>query len=1335
MLAHLQFTQFRILLVSCLVASGLLPTSAAARAQSLSRSQPQTLANYSKLPLSFEVNHGQADSNVKFLSRGSGYSLFLTDNGAELTAELILAKPADCSPSERRNTPPDVAPTQPSPCSNNSVAGQEVVRMTLVGTARDIHAVKVSGEDELPGKVNYFLGNDPAKWRTDLPTYAQVHYSNVYPGVDMLYHGNQRLLEYDFVVAPGASAARIRLKFATADGLQPRIEPDGDLVLESANGEAVIHKPVIYQLIDGRRRHIAGGFRRITEDTLGFSLGNYDHNRPLVIDPVLVYSTYLGGSGTSHNGDQGNGIAVDSNGNAYVVGTTYSTNFPLAAPFQSKNNAALSSHGSTVFVTKLNATGTALVYSTYLGGSGSASGGDFGYAIGLDSQNNAYLTGATYSTDFPVTCGAFQAANPSTTAGATTAFVTRLNAAGNALVYSTYLGGNGNNATPAHGDVAQAIAVNATGDAYVTGYTYSSNFPTTDLAFQKDYAGDATASNAFVTKLNPVGTALEYSTYLGGSGQNGSGDYGNGIAIDAAGDAFVTGSTASSNFPATKGSLQTSLTGSSNAFVTELNPNGTDEVYSTYLGGNSSDSAQAIAIDSKGFAYLAGNTNSTNFPVTEGVLEGANIGIGQYYGPNGFGAFAAKLNLDGTALEYSTYLEGEATSVTGLKVDSSGAAYITGNAPTTEPGTFAGFQPTPDALPSPVSTGNVAFLVKLDPSATVLNYATLLGGTSSDGAVALALDAAGNAYLTGFASSTNFPVTSEAFEKTNRAAANSAANAFVSKFALAAEANETSYPALPSPAPTSMSIISQQASWINDGFCDEYIINVTVSLNTGINGPPPTGSIDFYGPWEDFYSYPVSGSWGGATTVSLFGAQNVEGNVNTYWEADYSGDSVYQPSIQSGEAPIPICTPSFSYDRPAPKANAPIATLRLQTPQGQSPSNSDPNLTTAASTPAKLNVPGAKFIPSPSIAANSLQGSEQTLPDSSSAENQGTAACIAPANTLTVTMYDDWRIYGAANPTFGYTITGLINGETVIVTPQTTATAASPVGTYPVTATVSGPDAANYTISVIPATLQVHKAPLYISAANIGILYGQTPPQPTVYGLAGFVNGDTAATAVTGAPVLTTSVTSTTPVGFYKIGVQVGTLSATNYYFDTLSNGEGVVGVYKDTLYIEAKNVAITYGQTPPLPLAYNLIGFVNGETAATATSGAPLLTTTVTSSTPVGVYRIGVALGTLTAANYIIKTTYSGMGSVEVEKAPLVVTANNLTMTQGGPVPALTYKLTGFVDGDTAATTVTGAPALTTTATSASKPGKYPIIISQGSLAATNYRFDTVNGVLTVVP
>ena len=664
-------------------------------------------AAYGHLPLRFEANRGQGDPRVKFLARGRGYTLFLISQ----EAVLVLAGP----PQRQARASERLTPWSPS-----GSRPAQVVRLRFVDAAPQ---PQVIGHGTLPGVTSYLIGNDPARWHTQIPTYTRVRYQGLYPGVDLEYYGSQGALEYDLVVAPRVDPARIRLRVEGAEKLE--VDAQGDLVLHLAAGEIRQRKPVIYQQDAGRRHLITGGYMLAAPQEVGVRIGPYDAGLPLIIDPVvLAYSTYLGGSG----GDGGAGIAVDAAGNAYVTGGTSSANFPTTpGAFQT----ALSSSGGNAFVTKLNATGTALVYSTYLGGSGT----DQGNGIAVDSAGNAYVTGSTHSTDFPITPGAFQTA----LRGAPNAFVTKVNGTGTALVYSTYLGGS-------NYDVGRGIAVGAAGNAYVTGETASTNFPTTSGAFQTAL-GAVNAQNAFVSKLNATGTALVYSTYLGGSGL---GDGGRGIAVDSAGNAYVMGETASTNFPTTSGAFQTALGGVDveNAFVTKLNTTGTALAYSTYLGGSIFDLGLSIAVDVAGNAYVTGWTDSANFPTTLGAFQTACASCG-----GGLqNAFVSKLNATGTALVYSTYLGGSVQDLgLSIAVDSAGNAYVTGYTGSTN------FPTTPGAFQTASGGGYDAFVTKLNATGTALVYSTYLGGTNNDFGSGIAVDASGNAYVTGQTPSANFP--------------------------------------------------------------------------------------------------------------------------------------------------------------------------------------------------------------------------------------------------------------------------------------------------------------------------------------------------------------------------------------------------------------------------------------------------------------------------------------------------------------------------------------------------------------------------------------------------
>jgi len=771
MFKGIEFRALRMLL-----ASGLIATSAGVAANARQAFQPadnaaaarvQVAQNYGKIPLSFEANQGQAAKTVRFTSRGSGYSLFLTDSSAVLALTKADASDANSAQAMRNG----LKPASVHQAAKADTRKTDVVRMELAGANRVMH---VTGVDQLPGTTNYFIGSDPAQWHTGVPTYARVKYAGVYPGIDLVYYGNQRQLEYDFVVAPGADPRPIRLQFAGAKRL--RLDTDGDLIVSAANGAIAFHKPVIYQVKDGQRQPVDGQFALLAKGAIGFRLGQYDHSKPLVIDPVLSYSTYLGGS----LGESGAAITADSSGNAYVVGSTYSPNFPVStSAFQSKSNGT-ATPSTNVFIAKVNPTGTALVYSTYLGGSGIPGyfTGDIGTGVAIDGTGNAYVTGYTYSTDFPTTKGAYLTSNPSTKTYHQSGFVTKFNSTGTALEYSTYLGGTAI-------DSGAGIAVDSAGDAYVVGSASSTDFPTTAGAFQTTNKALTTNGwyDAFVAKFNPEGSALLYSTYLGGSS---FGATGFGIAIDGDGDAYVSGNSYSTDFPVTASAFQKVnpaaenagiTTVASNAYVAELNPAASGLMYASYLGGSTDEYGGPIAIDSAGNAYVTGQSWSNDFPVTGIAYQSIN----NAYANDGFNAFVAKINASGSALVYATYLGGSglppgSSNESGagdagefIAVDNLGQAYVTGQATSADfPVTSGAYQTVNKGAANKNQTviGANAFVTKFSTSGDSVLYSTFLGGSTQDFGYGIALDGLGGVYVSGGAYSTNFPVTTGAFQTT-----------------------------------------------------------------------------------------------------------------------------------------------------------------------------------------------------------------------------------------------------------------------------------------------------------------------------------------------------------------------------------------------------------------------------------------------------------------------------------------------------------------------------------------------------------------------------------------
>ncbi len=666
---------------------------------------------FAAAPLAFEINQGQVDPSVSFLARAPGYQLFLTAR----QAVMVFSK------------------GMPGPGGEQQAA---VLRMRFEG-ANPRPAIR--GEEPLPLRSSYFVEGDGRPSPTDVRHHGRVRYTGLYPGVDLLYYGNQQQLEYDLLLAPNADPASIRIRFEGAER-PPAVSARGDLVVPTGLGDVVYRKPVAYQEIAGERRVVAADYRIAANGEIGFRLGRYDDSQPLVIDPILSYASYIWGSARA--------LVTDTLGNAYVVGSIFSSEMPAATGYLAKLT------GSTdAYVAKINPSGTQQVWGTYLGVRRSVTNG---IAVAVDAAGNVYVAGTTNSASYPVTAGAYQT---SSTAGGT--FLTKLNASGNALVYSTFVGGTS----------VAALALDAAGNAYLTGTADA--LATTAGAFQasRPYSG---GSSPFVAKLNAAGSAMAYATYLGGAGST---DKANRIAVDAAGSAYVTGTAMSADFPVVS-ALQGSLHGTRDAFVAKLNPSGSALVYSTYLGGAGYEYGNGIAVDAAGQAYVAGQTYSDDFPVTAGVFQPRKGYPGQFY-PNGF---IAKFNAGGNGLVYSSYVggnwcqrpgvsscsgglfaDGDAASV--VAVDAAGHAYVAGMLASV---TFAQVEAI-HAVPDFISEyQHVPFLTKVRPAGDAVAFSVVLGTNRNQDqtATGVAVDPAGGVFAIGDASAP-FPFTAGALKATD----------------------------------------------------------------------------------------------------------------------------------------------------------------------------------------------------------------------------------------------------------------------------------------------------------------------------------------------------------------------------------------------------------------------------------------------------------------------------------------------------------------------------------------------------------------------------------------
>lgn len=656
-----------------------------------------------QLPLFFEENIGQTDKQVKFLTRGPGYTMFLTQEEAVIKFR-----------------------------SDDKDSNPEVLTLKMNGAEE---RARVSGIQELPAKANYLKGGDPKKWRTGVSTFQKVKYEDLYPGIDVVYYGNQGRLEYDFIVEPGADYKTISMTFQGSKDV--RIDKEGSLVIRTEKAEVIQKAPFVYQEINGQRKEIASNYV-IKENRVGFEVAAYDTQRPLVIDPILLYGSYVGGS--SYEGV--NNLAVASNGRLVLAGDTASLDFPTNSPLYAANQG-----NTDVFVMEFKANGRSLEYSTYIGGISR----DRAFAVATADDGSTYVTGESLSSDFPVTAGAYQA----TRSSGADVFLLKLKPKGKAIEYSTFLGGTGN-------DIGLGLVVAGPESVLLSGRTSSTNFPVKN-AVQAAFGGYHDAFLAKVDTSQSGASSLVYSTYIGGSDW----DEGLRVDVDAAGNAYVVGDTASTDFPTTAGAFQEAFqTYPSDVFVTKIAADGSAVSYSTLVGSPllpgddpldvwKEEEGWAIAVDDAGHAYITGFTDSGDFPVTAGAYNSPSVAT-----PGNDDVFITKLSLDGSSLVYSAMIGGSNLEKgAGIALDEAGSPYITG-------WTTSSDLPVKNQYQSVLYISPAAYVTKLTPDGTDIVYSTYYGGYTGGGTRAwnIVVDSCENAYFGGETSSYNIPRSWDAFQ-------------------------------------------------------------------------------------------------------------------------------------------------------------------------------------------------------------------------------------------------------------------------------------------------------------------------------------------------------------------------------------------------------------------------------------------------------------------------------------------------------------------------------------------------------------------------------------------
>jgi hypothetical protein len=818
-----------------LLSAFVITTTLVAIAQDTTEQVP----DFPRSDAAFVENRGQWDSHARYLLSLPGLDLWIGSDEV-----MYDVKKFEKGNRRFKETFPLPAALQSGSDFTNVAISGHVIRMRFAGADR---SPELKGTDRATGYCNYFMDSDPDKWAVDVPRFRAVRINQLYDGIDAVYYLDGGRPRYDLIVSPGSDPSAIGLEFEGAS--QPQVGASGDLIITTSVGELLQQAPLAYQSIDGTRRMVPCAFVIAADGKVRFQLGGYDSRVPLVIDP-LIYSTFIGGNSLHLVGN----IALDANGSIYVAGTTTSSGYPTTTgAYQTTFNKATSS-SATVFVTKLNATGSALVFSTFIGGSAST---EIGAGIALDTARNIYVTGRTTQSgtgnDFPITNGAFQTTRP----GGPDAFALKLNTGGNSLMYSTFLGGPGV-------DYGADITVDVQGNAYVTGQT-DSTFPTTSGAFAQTKS--ALADN-FVAKLNAGGSGLLFSTYIGGNNIEAP----LGIAIDTARNVYIVGQTGSSTYPTTSSAYDRIKSADYDAYVTKLNSSGSALVYSTYLGGTTDQVTTRVVANPDGSAVVLGITSSTDFPTTTGAYSTSYNGGDQ-------DNFLTKFNASGTSLVYSTFIGSDWNeSAYRLALDRKGNVYVAGTTSSTT------FPTTTNAFDGSSNGGEDLYVLKLNYNASTLLYSTYIGGSDDDISAGIRIDTVGNASVAGYTYSTDFPTTNGAFSTTN---------SYSAVFALKLPVPTVTLTA-PLGGETWCSGITRQISWTSSA-----VDSVSIQLSS-----------DGGSSWNTLVSRmaAASGSWGWVIPASLPAGNNYR--IRIYDPANLPVSDTSRTSFSIAHPPAITTSPS-----------------------------------------------------------------------------------------------------------------------------------------------------------------------------------------------------------------------------------------------------------------------------------------------------------------------------------------------------------------------------------------------------------------------------------------